>query len=218
MCGRYSFFSKDDVLEDRFHAQIKMPLKRHYNAAPSQKLPVILNDEPKNIVLGQWGLIPIWAQKKDKPKGFINARVETMAEKPSFRNAVKKHRCLVLADNFFEWTRKASTKIPYRIMLKNEQPFAFAGIWEIYKTKTGVEIPTFSIITTPANDMISELHDRMPAILEPKYEQLWIDTSADLGLALETLKPLPEDQMQMHKVSPLVNAVRNDVPGVIAAV
>lgn len=103
-------------------------------------------------------------------------------------------------------------------MLKNEQPFAFTGIWEMYRTKTGVEIPTFSIITTPANDMISELHDRMPAILEPKYEQLWIDNSADLGLALETLKPYPPDQMQMYKVSPLVNAVRNDVPGVITPV
>ncbi|MBU0597460.1 SOS response-associated peptidase [Patescibacteria group bacterium] len=214
MCGRYSFFSKDDILEDRFQAHFNIPIQRHYNAAPTQKLPVILNDNPKEIVPGQWGLIPRWL--KDKPgRGLINARAETLTEKPSFRNAVKKHRCLVLADSFFEWTRQASTKIPYRILLKNERPFAFAGIWEFYKNKQGVTFPTFSIITTPANNMISELHDRMPAILEPKYEQLWIDDSTELEAALETLKPLPANQMKMYQVSPQMNSVRYESEDII---
>jgi putative SOS response-associated peptidase YedK len=213
MCGRYSFFSKDDILEDRWQAQVKMPLQRHYNAAPTQKLPIILNTDPGSIVLGQWGLLPKWM--KDHPYPLINTRVETLTQKPSFRNAFKQHRCLVLADNFFEWNRKATTKIPYRIMLKDEQPFAFAGIWELYRTKTGAEIPTFSIITVPPNNLIAGLHDRMPAILPKKYEQLWIDSSADSEAELAVLKPYPDNQMKMYQVSLMVNSVHNDRPGVI---
>ncbi len=214
MCGRYSFFSKDDIIEERWHAQIKMPLTRHFNAAPTQRLPVILNTEPQAITLGQWGLIPVWM--KNKPSHpLINARAETISLKPSFKNAAKRNRCLVLADSFFEWDRKNGQKIPYRIFLKNEQPFSFAGIWTTYSPPTGNAIPTFSIITVPANDLVSRLHDRMPVILRPEYESLWTDTSAELEAALSVLKPLPANQMNMYPVSPRVNAVRNDFAEII---
>ncbi|MFA5134606.1 MAG: SOS response-associated peptidase [Patescibacteria group bacterium] len=213
MCGRYSFFSKDDIVEERWQARFKLPIKRHFNAAPSQELPVILNTDPESIVPGKWGLIPKWMKKN--PKGIINARVETIREKPSFRNTVKSWRCLVLADSFFEWNRKTGSKIPHRILLSNEQPFAFAGIWETYLTTAGLAIPTFSIITVPANGLVAQLHDRMPAILERRYEQLWIDSSAEPEAALSALKPYPEKQMKMYEVSSLVNSYRNELPEVI---
>ncbi|MDP2685042.1 MAG: SOS response-associated peptidase [bacterium] len=213
MCGRYSFFSKDEVFEDRWQAKFELPINRHYNAAPSQKLPVILNDNPKIIKAGQWGLIPQWM--KNNPKGIINARAETITEKPSFRSVVKKQRCLVLADSFFEWNRKSNTKTPYRILLTDEKPFAFAGIWETYQTDTGLNIPTFSIITVPANEQISKIHDRMPVILQPNYEQLWIDDSAELNVALETLKTLPDEQIKMYEVSSDVNSYKNESANLI---
>jgi putative SOS response-associated peptidase YedK len=168
-----------------------------------------LNTEPHAIVIGQWGLVPSWMKTKPSHP-LINARAETLAQKPSFKNAVKKRRCLVLADSFFEWDRKSGQKIPYRIMLKHEQPFSFAGIWETYTLPNGRAIPTFSIITVPANDMVSKLHDRMPVILQPQFESLWTDTSADIEAALTVLKPFPAGLMDMYPVSPRVNAVRND--------
>ncbi|MDD5040416.1 MAG: SOS response-associated peptidase [Patescibacteria group bacterium] len=216
MCGRYSFFSSDDIVENRWQAKFKLPIRRHFNAAPSQQLPVILNTDPESIVPGTWGLVPKWM--KMKTRGIINARVETVREKPSFRTAVKKQRCLVLADSFFEWNRKATVKIPYRILLRSEQPFAFAGIWETYQTTAGLAVPTFSIITVPANELVLPLHDRMPVILEPKYEQLWIDSSAELEAAFSVLKPLPAEQMKMFQVSPAVNSYRNDSPDIIRSV
>ncbi|MFA5052330.1 MAG: SOS response-associated peptidase [Patescibacteria group bacterium] len=215
MCGRYSFFSKDDIIEDRWQAQIKMPLPRHYNAAPTEQLPVILNTDIHSVVLGQWGLIPSWMKTKPSHP-LINARAETLAVKPSFRNSVKKYRCLVLADSFFEWDRKSGQKIPYRIFLKNEQPFSFAGIWESYVLPNGQQIPTFSIITVPANNLVNQLHDRMPAILPPQYERLWTDISAETEAALTVLKPFPEGEMDMYPVSQRVNAVKNDFPEILS--
>jgi len=213
MCGRYSFFTKDEIIEDRWQAKFKLPIKRHYNAAPSQKLPIILNENPASIIPGQWGLIPHWMKKN--PRGIINARAETITEKPSFKSTVKKQRCLVLADSFFEWTRKSDSKRPYRIMLKNENPFAFAGIWQLHQTTTGISVPTFSIITVPANNLISKLHDRMPAILQPKFEQLWINDSADLNAALETLQILPDKEIKMYEVSDNVHSYKNENPNLI---
>ncbi|MFH0804697.1 MAG: SOS response-associated peptidase [Patescibacteria group bacterium] len=214
MCGRYSFFSKDDIVEERWQAQIKMPLPRHFNAAPTEKLPIILNTDPHAVVIGQWGLVPVWMKSKSTHP-LINARAETLTQKPSFRNAVRKHRCLVLADSFFEWDRRSGKKIPYRIFLRNEQPFAFAGIWELHRTPGGATVPTFSIVTVPSNDLISPLHDRMPAILQPESEQLWLDPSAAAELALATLRPYGSDLMSMYPVSAAVNSVRNDSPEVI---
>ncbi|MFA6553432.1 MAG: SOS response-associated peptidase [Patescibacteria group bacterium] len=214
MCGRYSFFSKDDILEERWQAQIAMPLPRHYNAAPTEKLPVILNTSPHLIIVGQWGLVPSWIKTKPTHP-LINARAETIGQKPSFKNALNKRRCLVLADSFFEWDRRGEQKIPYRIMLDDEQAFSFAGIWESYTLPNGEAIPTFSIITVPANALVGKLHDRMPVILPPQYESLWTDPSADTEAALAVLKPYPAGMMKMYAVSPRVNAVRNDSPDIL---
>ena len=214
MCGRYSFFSKDDVLEERFHAQVKMPLVRHYNAAPTQLLPVILNDRPAEIVLGQWGLDPAWA-KPGKAKPLINARAETLSVKPSFRDAFKLRRCLVLSDSFFEWDRTAAAKIPFRIFLKNKRPFAFAGLWENIKNAEGDMIPSFTIITVPANDLIQSFHNRMPVILEPGDEKKWLDKTSDLKATGSLLLPYPSKLMARCQVSTLVNSVRHEQPEVI---
>ncbi len=213
MCGRYSFFSKDDIVEERWQAHFELPIERHYNAAPSQKLPIITNENPQLIKAGVWGLIPHWM--KNNPRGIINARAENINEKPSFKSSFQKHRCLVLADSFFEWDRKGAKKIPYRIMLTDEKPFSFAGIWEVYKNEDGISVPTFSIITVPPNKQIEKIHDRMPVILESKYEQLWIDDSADLNAALEVLKPLPDEKMKMFEVSTDVNSYKNEYSDLI---
>jgi len=215
MCGRFTFYSPDEKLEKRFQAKILEPLFRHYNAAPAQKLPVITNDKPDYIRLGLWGLVPAWmAKKKDaKVTGFINARSESVSLKPAFRNAFKKHRCLVIADSFFEWNKE--TKQPYRLLLSDEKPFAFGGIWEYFKTKDGMLIPSFSIITTPANDLIRPIHLRMPLILKREDEKLWLDNQIkDLSL-FKLLRPFPADQMSAFPVSSLVNSFNNDVPEVI---
>lgn len=209
MCGRYSFFTKDEVIEDRFNASFTFPIQRHYNAAPSQLLPIILNSDPDHITAGKWGLSTSW-MKKRYLHPLINARVETVSVKPSFKQSFGKRRCLVIADNFFEWSRKSNIKIPYRIFLKDEQPFAFAGIFELSKSSSGVIIPTFSIITVPANKLIAPLHDRMPAILTKDHESLWIDSKAPYEAVKSVLKPYSEEKMKMYEVSPLVNSVNHD--------
>ncbi|MFC1687304.1 SOS response-associated peptidase [Patescibacteria group bacterium] len=214
MCGRYSFFTKDEVIESRFKASFMFPIQRHYNAAPSQLLPIILNNDPEHITAGKWGLTTSWMNKKGLHP-LINARVETVSEKPSFKQSFSKRRCLVIADNFFEWSRQSNIKIPFRILLKDEQPFAFAGIFELLKLSSGVVIPTFTIITVPANELVAPLHDRMPAILSKDHESLWIDPKAPYEAAKSVCKPYAEEKMKMYEVSPLVNSVKHDEPRII---
>jgi putative SOS response-associated peptidase YedK len=218
MCGRFTFIASDHKLETRFKAKINEPLFRHYNAAPTQKLPIITNDKPGEIRLGLWGLIPPWLrQKKDeRVTGFINARSESVATKPSFKHAFKKNRCLVLADSFFEWSRK--TKQPYRIMLRDKEPFAFAGIWEYIQTDNGLMMPSFSIITTSANELVESIHDRMPLILSIKDEPFWLDNEAKELPLLKLFKPYPAGQMILFPVSNLVNSIKNDKEEVIEPV
>jgi putative SOS response-associated peptidase YedK len=177
MCGRYSFFSQDEVIEKRFSAKIQEPLTRHFNASPSQRLPIITNQNPKAIINGTWGLVPSW-MKEEKSFGIINARSESLSEKPSFKNAFKNRRCLIIADGFFEWQKLKDGKQPYRITLKEAGPFAFAGLWEQKKTDDGEQI-TFSIVTTGANLLVGKIHNRMPVILNPKDEKIWMDNDFD---------------------------------------
>ncbi|MBU0707228.1 SOS response-associated peptidase [Patescibacteria group bacterium] len=217
MCGRFTIISEDKELEKRFGATISTPITKHYNAAPSQQLPLITNDKPKNIQLGKWGIKPVWL-KNNKGTGFINARAETLIEKPSFKNAFLNRRCLVLSDSFFEWDRLGGTKKPFRILLKNEQPFAFAGIWEMTKTKDGLFVPSFSIITTSPNSLISKIHHRMPVILHQDDEQEWLKKEIDITKSLDLLQPYPTEEMNMYEVSSKVNSYANDVAGVIEGV
>lgn len=213
MCGRFTFISDDEKLEQRFHAKVQRPLFRHYNAAPAQQLPLITNDQPAVIRLGIWGLMPSWLKGK-RTTGLINARVETLKEKPAFRAALAKHRCLVITDGFFEWDRRHGRQ-PYRITLENDEPFAFAGLWELFKTKEGVTIPSFAIITTNSNDLVGRVHNRMPAILKPEDEQLWLNPDLDPIKEVDLSTPYPAGQMKLFEVSDRVNSYTNDSPEII---
>ena len=216
MCGRFSLTSPWELLKERFVVDIPVNDYRvRYNAAPGQNLWVIPEETPRDAQLFQWGLVPFWAKDPRIGNRLINARAETIAEKPAFRTPLKKHRCLVLADGFYEWDKKGARRVPYRVVMKDEHPFALAGICDYWKDNTGNELKSFSIITTDANRLIAQIHDRMPVILSRKDEKAWLDPDLDIIQALKMLRPYPAKEMKMYPVSTLVNNPKNDLPQVI---
>ena len=167
----------------------------------------------------RWGLIPSWAKDKSIGSRMINARAETVAEKPSFRNALRRRRCLVLADGFYEWRRVGKTKTPMRIVMRSGEPFAFAGLWETWTDPEGTVIPSCTIITTTPNDLLSPIHNRMPVILPRDLEEFWLDESVDDPVAVtNVLTPHPAEAMEVYEVSSLVNSVANGGAEVIERV
>lgn len=223
MCGRFTIFADPERLAERFHASLpETDLQPRYNAAPTQFLPVILNEDPLAIELLQWGLVPLWAKDPSIGSRMINARSETLAEKPAFRAAFKKRRCLVLADGFYEWLRSTPEaggrsgqkapggKQPMRITLASGEPFAFAGLWETWDAPDGSPMRTFTIITCEPNDLVAPIHNRMPAILLPEHESIWLDNAAEPAIWQDILRPYPADRMTAYPVSRRVNFVGND--------
>lgn len=207
MCGRYTLYTKAEALEERFHAQPEMGLYTPtYNAAPSQALSVILNDDPGLIVRADWGFVPQWADGREGVKALINARGEGVADKPFFRSAFKSNRCLVLADGFYEWRRSKRGKVPYRIALKTKEPFAFAGLWSRVHDAEGNLHSTFCIITTEANELVEKIHDRMPVILAKEDEDDWLNPQLGLDEAKAMLSPYPVQGMVAYEVSLMVNS------------
>lgn len=219
MCGRYTLTVSADKLVEQFKALMsEVGYSPRYNAAPSQRLPVITNQSPEEINLYRWGLIPHWAKDISIGNKMINARAETITEKPSFRTAFKKQRCLVLADGYYEWKKNGSEKTPYRITLENEEPFAFAGIWESWKNENEEDIRSFTIITIEAIDFLAEIHDRMPVILPKDDRHKWLDNKLSQDEALSLLQPYQEKSFKAYQVSSLVNSPANDRPELIKAV
>jgi putative SOS response-associated peptidase YedK len=217
MCGRYSFAVEDELIRERFGVTVRSAIyKARYNCAPSQELAVIANAFPGELRCFRWGLIPSWAKEPSIGNKLINARAETLSEKSSFRQAFRRRRCLVPADSFFEWKREPE-KIPYRIMLKNEDPFAMAGIWEHWTGADGTEIHSFAVITTEPNELMRPIHDRMPAILLPENESRWLK-EPDESLLQSLLKPYPGGLMTAYPVSKLVNSPKNDGPEILRPV
>ena len=222
MCGRFTLFADFNEIINRFaiEAAIEEELfNPSYNIAPSHSVLSVIYDGQKNR-LGylKWGLIPPWA--KDEKIGFklINARAETIAEKPSFRDAFKKRRCLIIADSFYEWKRSSDdkTKTPMRIKLKDNQLFAMAGLWERWKAPLGKTIYSCSVITTAPNRLMEDIHNRMPVILTPENEKVWLNpNTTDLNQLHQLLKPLSEDLMEAYEVSNLVNSPKNNSPNLI---
>lgn len=220
MCGRYTQTSDPAKLAQRFHLEPPGPeLSRRYNIAPTQDAPVVANDDPKRLRLMRWGLIPAWAKDAAIGNRMINARAETLAEKPSFKKPFERRRCLVLADGFYEWRVVAGrAKIPVRIVLKSREPFVFAGLWDLWRGPEGRELATFTIITTQANEILKPIHDRMPVILRPKDEEMWLTSGpVEAAKLAHLLKPYPADEMEAYDVSQLVNSPRNDTLECIAA-
>lgn len=214
MCGRYSFAIEDELIKERFGVTVRSAIyKARYNCAPAQDLAVISNEAPGSLDLYRWGLIPSWAKDPSIGNKLINARAESILDKPSFKNSFRNRRCLVLSDGFFEW-EKDKNKTPYRVTLKGGAPFAMAGIWDKWISPVGEVIHSFSIITTGPNTLLEKIHNRMPVILFPEHEKKWLESSGEKELQ-SLLQPFPADRMTAYPVSRLVNSPLNDSPDIL---
>lgn len=219
MCGRYTNIAPGPVLEKRFEAAFAADAAPTYNAAPSQQLPVILNTAPDQIQLLQWGLVPGWVKDLKAAPKPINARAETLADKPSFRALLQRRRCLVPADSFYEWQATAAGKVPHRILLQSEEPFAFAGLWDEWLDRqTGELRPTFTIITTEPNELMAPIHNRMPVILQGREaEHAWLSDTLSLPDHQHLLQPFPAQLMREYTVTTRVNSPAHNAPDLLDA-
>ncbi|MEO5906642.1 MAG: SOS response-associated peptidase [Saprospiraceae bacterium] len=221
MCGRSSLTKTEKELEERFRANFySEDLERYnplpnFNVAPTQLHPVITQQEPSVIHLYRWGLIPFWAKDIKIGSKMINARIEGIAEKPAFRQAFEKRRCLVPFDGYYEWMKTPEGKIPYRIKVTNTDIFSMAGLYEVWKGTDGKEIKSFTIITQEADPQIAHLHDRMPLILLPEQEKLWIDSNVPTRDVINNIQPVPGDWYTWYRVSDRVNKVTENDAGLV---
>lgn len=226
MCGRFTLRTPAAALVEQFGLPLfenaENPLPPRYNIAPTQLVLAVRNAADsgrREAVMLRWGLIPSWSKDPAIGNRMINARAETVAEKPSFRRAFRSRRCLIPADGYYEWQKTGSAKQPYFFHRPGDLPFAFAGLWETWtdKSTTGGEpIGSFTIITIEPNDMAAEIHNRMPAILDPAAYALWLDAEAqDVDRLQGLLKPVDEDFLTADPVSTFVNKPTNDGPACI---
>jgi putative SOS response-associated peptidase YedK len=220
MCGRFTLTSDLDRLTEHFAFRAtNLSYTPRYNIAPSQPVLTLIDAQERRAGFLRWGLIPSWAKDPSIGDRMINARAETVAEKPSFRRALQKRRCLVLTDGFYEWRKEGKQKTPLFIALKSHEPFAFAGLWETWKSSTGEVIHSCTIITTTPNALMESIHNRMPVILPRAAEEPWLDrTVEDPQSLLRLLTPYPTEEMVAYPVSQLVNSPRNDTPACIEPV
>ena len=214
MCGRFVRKLYAETIASEFDVdEVVTDLAPSYNVAPSQQVAVVMTDGKKRLVSMKWGLIPAWSDDPAIGNRLINARAETITEKPSFREAFLRQRCLVIADGFYEWQKRGRTRRPYFIHLKAERPFGFAGLYDLWTSPEGEVITTCTIITTEPNEIVKTLHDRMPVILPKQFEDAWLDPyNADHASLIQMLGPYSENEMEMHTVSSLVNSTANDSP------
>jgi putative SOS response-associated peptidase YedK len=216
MCGRFTLNQPVEALAKIFDVQQLPDLPAEYNIAPTQKVATVLqNPESKKREFQQlhWGLIPSWAKDPGIGAKTINARAETVAEKPAFRSAFKHRRCLVLADGFYEWQRQQGKKQPFYFRLQDGQPFAFAGLWERWQSPSNEEITSCTILTTAANELLQPIHERMPVILDPQDYDLWLDSQVQTPQTLQQLlRSYPAAAMTAYPVSTLVNNSRHNSP------
>jgi len=221
VCGRFSLRALLDDL--RRHLQDEYQIERisddiwvpRYNLAPGQEVLSVLHDG-KSHRAGRikWGFVPVFAKEEEKSKtGIINAKAETLAERPAFRDSLAKKRCVILADGFYEWKKDGKTKTPMRILMKDEIIFPLAGLWNTVVKADGTKVSTCTIVTTTPNGLVSQIHDRMPAILTPEAEKVWLDPRVtDPRILLNLLRPFEEDAMKAYPVSDLVNHANIDIP------
>ncbi|KLU67402.1 putative SOS response-associated peptidase YedK [Desulfosporosinus acididurans] len=214
MCGRFSLIQVKD-LEKRFDfVQLELEFEPRFNIAPSQSVPVVVRENDRNYLrMFRWGLIPSWAKDEHLGSKMINARGETLSEKPSFRKSFEQKRCLVLADGFYEWKKEGRIKAPYRITLQDGKPFAFAGLWDTWLSPSGQRINSCTIITTASNKLMETIHQRMPVILPADKESLWLNVEASSSHDVQgLLTPYPSEQMVAYEVLPYVNSPSYEGP------
>jgi putative SOS response-associated peptidase YedK len=214
MCGRFALYSDAVTLARRFEADALPKLRPRYNVAPTQDIPIVRDEDGiRRFALAHWGLIPSWAKDRDIGYHTINARAETIADKPAFRSAFKHRRCLIPADGFYEWQALPGSKVkqPWFIALRDRQPMALAGLWETWRSPGGDEIKSCSIIVTEANELMRPIHERMPVILAPKDWEAWLKMAPrDVHFLQALLEPYPDEGMAAWKVSTTVNNPRHD--------
>lgn len=216
MCGRFTRTADLNTIAKRFGVATMADERaspQRYNIAPTQTVIVVGDDGTRSLTEMQWGLIPSWAKDPSIGNRMINARAETLAVKPAFRVALRKRRCLVVADGFYEWQQRGRTKQPFHIVLKSREPFGFAGLWDTWTSPDGKEILTCTIITTEANELLKPIHDRMPVILARDAEALWLDPKTqDPSRLLPLLTPYPAKDMEVYPISTWVNNPTHDNP------
>ena len=219
MCGRFALIVDASVLADVFDVDPPRELQPRFNIAPTQTIPIVRSgkERPRELALVRWGLVPSWAKDEKIGARMINARGETVAEKPSFRSAVKTRRCLIPADGFYEWVRTGEAKQPHFVHFGDARPFAFAGLWERWHKEPGEPLETCTIITTTPNELLTDLHHRMPVILPPDRYGEWLDPRPLVPERLQNLLvPHPAEGMEAYPVSTYVNKPVNDSPECIA--
>ena len=212
MCGRFTLTSTPESLARRFGLNALPRFGARYNVAPGQPVLALRRaGREREPVWLRWGLVPAWSAAPDTGARWINARIETLAEKPAFRDAARARRCLVPADAFYEWADHGGFKQPYRIALADGSPFAFAGVWERWQGPSGDALESCAIVTTQAGPLLRELHERMPLLLPDALHAAWLDAQhADLAPLLEQLRAAPEPAFRFHAVGLRVNDIRND--------
>jgi putative SOS response-associated peptidase YedK len=217
MCGRFTVaVPREDLLDEFGLTEAPFDIHPRYNLAPSQIAPVLLRGQDGALRLAgfRWGLVPWWATDAEIGNRMINARAETLARKPAFRDAFRERRCLVPADGWFEWQKQGTRKVPMWIHLRSRRPFAFAGLWERWGPPED-PLHSFTIVTTAAAPPIRDIHDRMPALLPPAARGTWLDPEADPAALAALLRPYPGDDLEAWSVSTLVNSPRNDLEACI---
>ena len=220
MCGRFTLTVSIDTVAKAFGVAPTLDSSARYNIAPMQEVVSILSDGDENTAHMewlQWGLVPSWAKDEAIGSKMINARAETLAEKPSFKRLLRNRRCLVVADGFYEWKKEGTAKTPMFITLKDGGPFAFAGLWDLWRNADGREIRSCTLITTQPNELVATIHDRMPVILPANAREMWLDTALHEEQALlPLLAPYAADEMAARAVSRLVNNPKNEGAALIA--
>ena len=219
MCGRYTLKSDGRRVAAAFGLAEFPDLAERYNIAPTQNVPVVLEEDGRKLEAMHWGLIPSWSKDPSIGARMINARAETVADKPSYRSAFKRRRCLIPADGFYEWKKTEGGKEPYHLRLKNCSPFGIAGLWESWSMEGGEELRSATIITTEPNEIAAKVHNRMPVILPLDMYDVWLDPeNDDREELLSMLVPYPAEEMEAYAVSRSVNRPANDYPEVLEPV
>jgi putative SOS response-associated peptidase YedK len=214
MCGRFTQAADGEIIFKVFELPEPPELAPRYNIAPTQDVAAVrIVAGGRRLALLQWGLIPSWAKERAMGARMINARAETLAEKPAYRSAFRARRCLIVADGFYEWQKTGGRKQPCFIGFRDGRPFGFAGLWERWHGEGEAAVESCSIVTTEANELLAPIHDRMPVIIDPKQFALWLDPSVtDTSRVGELLRPYPSEAMEAYPVSLLVNNPANDAP------
>ncbi len=218
MCGRFALYADSETLARHFQCPLPFAVAPRYNVAPGQPILALKynrDTRQHEWTHFQWGLVPAWASDPSIGNRMINARSETVAEKPAFRNALRYRRCIVPVNGFFEWKKEGRTKQPYFVRYQDHRPMGLAGLWEHWQGVDGTELLTCTIITTDANELIHPLHDRMAVILPPEAYSAWLDPETPVPELLPLLKPTLPEGMIAYPVSPRVSSVMNDDPSLV---